>query len=375
VSRQLFIKVENDSRLIRRVYRLKLACIRRKDMNLGFLRPLTVLAASISLSLLAWGQGARPQTPAKNGGDFSDNIQSGDKVPAGVILVKGAWSSASDSVTPLPEGGNVANQVFSNQYFGMTYALPQDWIEKYKGPPPSDSGRYVLAQLSPGETFKGPARGTILITAQDMFFTPLPAANALELVNYSKDHLQADYQVEMPPTQTKIGGRSFTFFAYWSPVAQLHWYVLATEIRCHAVEFVLTSRDTKLLENLLLDLNTMKLSADASPTAGTGGGAAPVCLKDYAKDANVIARVDPVFTERKFNPVPVRIIISREGKVKHIHFLSAFPEQAKAITDALGKWKFRPYLKDGQTVEVETGLMFGHAPRPTISPARSAPTD
>jgi hypothetical protein len=119
----------------------------------------------------------------------------------------------------------------------------------------------------------------------------------------------------------------------------------------------------------------MKLSADASPTAGTGGGAAPVCLKDYAKDANVIARVDPVFTERKFNPVPVRIIISREGKVKHIHFLSAFPEQAKAITDALGKWKFRPYLKDGQTVEVETGLMFGHAPRPTTSPARSAPTD
>jgi len=346
---------------------------RRKKLRPRFSSSLLVLALSASLPV--WGQSAKPQSAPRNGGDFSDNIQSLDKVPTGVILVKGAWSSASDTVTPLPEGGSVVNQVFSNQYFAMTYTLPADWIEKYKGPPPSDSGRYVLAQFSPAETFKGPARGTILITAQDMFFTPLPTANALQLINFSKDHLQADYQVEIPPTQTKVAGRSFAFFAYWSPVAQLHWYVLATEIRCHTVEFVLTSRDTKLLESLLLDLNTMRLSAEASPMGGTGGGAVPICIKDYASDENVMARVDPVFTERRFNPVPVRIIIGREGKVKHIHFLSAFPEQAKAITDALEKWKFKPYLKDGHTVEVETGLMFGHAPHPAVSLAKNPPTE
>ena len=118
--------------------------------------------------------------------------------------MKGAWSSASDSVTPVPEGGSVTNNVFRDPYFGMTYALPKDWIEKYKGPPPSESGRYVLAQISPADTFKGPARGSILITAHDMFFTPLPATNAVELVNYSKDNLQADYKVELPPTPTTI---------------------------------------------------------------------------------------------------------------------------------------------------------------------------
>ena len=96
----------------------------------------------------------------KNGGDFSNNTQPLTKVPAGVILVKGAWSSASDSVTPVPEGGNVTNNVFRDQYFGMSYALPKDWTEKYKGPPPSDSGRYVLAQIRPADTFKGPARGS-----------------------------------------------------------------------------------------------------------------------------------------------------------------------------------------------------------------------
>jgi hypothetical protein len=326
-----------------------------------------ILAASLPLP----AQSAKPQTAPKNGGDFSNTIQPGAKVPEGVILVKGAWSSASDSVTPVPEGGNVNANVFSDQYFDMTYPLPSDWIEKYKGPPPSDSGRYVLLQLNPGDTFKGPARGTILFTAQDLFFTPLPASTALKLINYSKDHLQADYKIEMPPSPTRIAGRPFTFFAYWSPAAELHWYVFATEIRCHSVEIVLTSRDTKLLESLVLDLNKMKLPAE-SGAAGAGESAVPVCLKDYASDENVIARVDPIFTEHKFNAVPVRIIIDKEGKVKHIHFLSAFPDQAKLITDALGQWKFKPYRRDGQPVEVETGLMFGRGLRLPPSSATAA---
>jgi len=340
-------------------------------MRTRFLCSLLIL--TLFASLVSWGQAVKPQSIPQNGGDFSDNLQPVTKVPTGVILVKGAWSSASDSVTPLPEGGSVTNNVFINRYFGMSYTLPSDWTEKYKGPPPSESGRYVLAQLRPADTFKGSDRGSILITAQDMFFTPLPGTNALELINYTKDNLQADYTVEMPPTQTKIADRSFTFFAYWSPVARLHWYVLATQTRCHVVQIVLTSRDTKLLERLIFDVNKMKLPAEDSLTASTGG-AVPVCIKDYATDKNVIERVDPIFTEHRFNSVPVRIIINKEGEVKHIHFLSAFPDQAKAITDALLQWKFRRYLSNGQPAEVETGIMFGRALLPTTATAASATT-
>jgi hypothetical protein len=327
----------------------------------------SALLFALSASLAAWGQSSAPQTPPRNGGDFSATTQAITKVPPGVILVKGAWASASDSVTPLPESASVTNNVFSDPYFGMTYALPADWTEKYKGPPPSENGRYVLAQLSTASTYKGPAHGSILITAEDMFFTPLPVTNALDLINYSKDHLQSDYRVEMPPTQTTLARRSFTFWAYWSPVAQLHWYVLATQVRCHTVEIVLSSRDTKLLESLLLDMNRMRLPEEASATVAVGADAVPVCIKDYARDENVISRVDPIFTQHRFNPVPVRIIIDKEGKIKHIHFLSAFPDQEKAITDALLQWKFKRHLLNGRPVEVETGIMFGHAALPTTA--------
>ena len=67
-------------------------------------RPLRLLIAlAVSLPMLAWSQ---------NGGDFSNNLQPVTKVPEGVLLVKGAWSSASDSLTPLPEGGAVTIKNF-----------------------------------------------------------------------------------------------------------------------------------------------------------------------------------------------------------------------------------------------------------------------
>jgi hypothetical protein len=300
------------------------------------------------------------------------------KVPPNTILVRGAWASASDSVTPLPEGGSIADDIYSNGYFGLSYPLRADWYEKYKGPPPSDSGYYVLAEIRPADTFKGPNRGSIMIAAQDMFFSLTPGANAAELMKYSTDTLAPDYKVERQPTEVRIAGHPFVRFDYVAPAADLHWYVLATEIRCHMVQFILTSRDTQLLETLIRDMNKLKLPAEADPGSGTGGGEYPVCIKDYATETNVLSRVEPVLTEHRFNPIPVRIIIGKDGNVRHTHFISAFPEQAKAITDALSQWTFKPYLQNGQPVEVETGIMFGYSPQrkpPAASPAKTAATN
>jgi hypothetical protein len=336
-------------------------------MHPKFSRSLALVCFAISLT-------AHAQSSLQSGGDFSNNPQP-NALPSDVLLVKGAWSSASDSVTPVPEGGRVANNVFSNKYFGLTYALSPDWTEKYSGPPPSDSGYYVLAQIRPAGTSKGTSRGSILIAAQDLFFTLTPAGNALELIDYYKESLNADYKVEQPPTLVRIANHSFVRFDYGSPVAEFHWHILATQVRCHMVQFVFTSRDTQLVESLIQEMSKMTLPAEAGPISGRGGGEVPMCIKDYASGENVTARVDPVFAERRFNPVPVRIIIDKEGKVKHIHFLSAFPDQVKAVTDALFQWRFRPYLRDGKPVEVETGIMFGHAPRPATTPSTNAATE
>ena len=357
-----------------------------QSRSCGFLIVICLLA-----SFMAWGQSIQPvqdtpvqNTPAQNtpvqnapvqpgssmnGGDFSavTHPKPEEIVPKDTIIVKGAWSSASDATTPLPEAAALTNNVFTDQYFGITYALPPGWMQKFGPPPPSDTGKYVLAQLGRSGSFalgqSDGATGSIMFTAQDMFFTPLPIANARQSVNYSKNHLPEYYQVELKPTQTTVGGQPFMFFAYWSPDAELHWYVLATQIRCHTVEIVLMNHDPKTLEELVRDMsNKMKLPAEAGLTGGTGGGNVPVCIKDYAAGDSVLERVEPVLTQQRYNAIPVRIIIDKEGKVRHIHFLRAFPEQQKVISDALKQWRFRPYERNGQRFEVETGIMFGAAP-------------
>jgi hypothetical protein len=47
------------------------------------------------------------------------------------------------------------------------------------------------------------------------------------------------------------------------------------------------------------------------------------------------------------------------GRVKHIHLLSAFPDQSQAIIAALRTWRFKPYRVNGKAAAIETGMVFG----------------
>lgn len=322
---------------------------------------LTISILLLHLPLLAQEAPAPTVAP---GGDFADVNSLAKKVPTDVILVKGAVPSASDSSTPVPENGNISEKRYTNTYFGISYILPAGFTQKYLGPPPSESGYYVLTQLEPGKQFEAAAPGSILVSAQDLFFNRAPAEDALAMVKFRQQKLGPDFKIERQPTEVKVSGHSFIRFDYMSPVAELHWYTLTTQIRCHAVQFQFTSRDAELLESMIAAISKTKLFDDSN--------SAPVCIKNYAGGNNVLHKVDPVFGVRKFNPIPVRIVVDKYGKVKHVHVISAFPDQAKAITDALLQWEFRPYSKNGEPVEVETGIMFGSSPPPGKTKATAA---
>jgi hypothetical protein len=275
-----------------------------------------------------------------------------DDLAAGAILVKGAWASASDSVTALPEGGRLKGSEYSNDYFGFWYGASPSWIERFEGPPPSDGGYYVLAQLAPAPSRSAPG-AHLLIAAQDLFFSLSEANNALELLNNIKDHLDDGYEMERAPVAVQIANRAFVRFDYASPASGLHWHVLATDIRCHVVQFVFTGRSEPLMAHLIHDMNGMLLS--------TSDGTGPVCIKDYAASEYLIEREEPIYREPRFNSVPVRVIVDTQGRIRHIHFLNAYPDQAKSIADALSHWRFKPYLLNGQPTEVETGILFGRS--------------
>jgi len=110
------------------------------------------------------------------------------------------------------------------------------------------------------------------------------------------------------------------------------------QTRCHVVQIVLTSRDTKLLERLIFDVKQDEVARGGqSHSEHRRCGS---CLHQGLRHRQKRHRT--LLTQS--SPSTVQLCSGsdhyyKEGEVKHIHFLSAFPDQAKAITDALLQWE------------------------------------
>jgi len=253
------------------------------------------------------------------------------------------------SPMPVPEDGKVLSGIYVNDYFDLSYPLPEGWTEGLAGPDPSDAGYYVLSSFVP----RSEPNATILITAQDMFFASKPYGNVADMVS---DFRQAMSEVDgmtidREPAEVKVADRLFHRVDF-SGVG-LYRATFTTEIRCHAVSFNLTSGDPELLADLALGVD--KLSATRKRDSGAP---VPYCIENYAVPENLLRTAEPTPVGARFTPIPVRIIVDTEGGVKQIHVIRATDEQRKSIEDALRQWKFKPHRMNGRAVEIETGLVF-----------------
>ena len=52
--------------------------------------------------------------------------------------------------------------------------------------------------------------------------------------------------------------------------------------------------------------------------------------------------------------VVLRAMISREGAIENLQVLSGHPMLVRAAMDAVRQWRYRPYVLNGEPVEVET---------------------
>ena len=254
--------------------------------------------------------------------------------------------------TASPEQGVVTKGRYTNRYFDLSYLLPQQWTTGLTGPEPSETGYYVLSTLVPTDDLKG----TILIAAQDTFFT---TKSFSDVATAAVDFRQAMSQIpamtiDREPSEMRIADRD-VWRVDFSGVG-LYRAMFVTEIRCHLVSFNLTSREPELLPDLARSLDSLSY---ASGKRGAASASFPVCDKGYAAVENILQRVEPKDAPGpRFAPVPVRIIIDRDGMVKHIHVIHSSDEQRKSIEDALRQWRFKPPRVNGRAVEMETGLTF-----------------
>jgi hypothetical protein len=243
---------------------------------------------------------------------------------------------------PAPEDGSVSRGAYRNEYLGFVYPLPPDWVEDVPGPPPSATGYYALAAFKPRDSLAA----TLLIAAQDNFFGSRPMASAADFLDQLKRQLVPSISAE-PPLQTVIAGQPFAKLDYAG--AGLHHVALATEIRCHTVIFSLTSASMEHIGHLLASFDKITFTAKTSRR--------PICVAQYATDDHIIHRVEPAAAGPRFSSMPARIVIGADGTVEHVHPIGGLLEQAQSVRDALSRWRFKPYLLNGNPVTIETGLI------------------
>jgi periplasmic protein TonB len=73
----------------------------------------------------------------------------------------------------------------------------------------------------------------------------------------------------------------------------------------------------------------------------------------------VIHRVEPSYppiakTARVSGTVILQAVISKEGTIENLHVVSGHPLLTQAALDAVKQWRYRPYILNGDPVEVET---------------------
>jgi TonB-like protein len=251
-----------------------------------------------------------------------------------------------------PEEGKVVDGVFVSDYFNLAYRLPDGWTEGLAGPDPSQSGYYVLGTWKPKRDFAG----TVLVVAQDSFFAPDSSDDVKNIVADFRQVMSAvdGMTIDREPAPVNVGGRP-GYRIDFSGVG-LFRAMFAIEIRCHVVTFNLTSRDPDSLASLARSLDNL-----ASVRKEEMSDPVPECLKDYASD-NIVSRVEPDAVGAKAASIPVRMIVATDGSVKHVHVIRASAAQRRNIEEAVRQWKFKPFVKQGHPVEVETGVMFNLKP-------------
>ena len=258
-------------------------------------------------------------------------------------------SFAVTSAMPNPQDGKVAGGVYTNAYFDLSYPLPPGFAEGLAGPDPSHSGYYVLGSF----VAQAVSAGSILVSAQDTFFDKAHH-DLSEAASEMRDTMAQieGMSIDREPAEITIGRRPA-----WRPAWRidfngvgLYRAMIIAEMRCHLVSITLTAPDPQQREALARSLDHVSLAAGRDP---------PVCIRDYAGGDQLIRKVAPTDIAPSPIPIPARIIIGRDGAVRHVHVIRATDAQRKGIEQALRQWTFKPPTINGRAVEVETGLALG----------------
>jgi periplasmic protein TonB len=86
----------------------------------------------------------------------------------------------------------------------------------------------------------------------------------------------------------------------------------------------------------------------------------------HISEGNLVRKVQPVYpalarSARIQGVVVLEATISKQGAIENLRLLSGHPMLAPSAIDAVRQWRYKPYILNGQPVEVETQITVNFA--------------
>lgn len=99
----------------------------------------------------------------------------------------------------------------------------------------------------------------------------------------------------------------------------------------------------------------------ATPPPAPAVAAKPTFRTSQMLQGSLIRRVEPVYPAlariaRIQGMVVLAAVISKQGTIQHLQVLSGHPLLVNAALEAVSQWRYRPYVLNGDVIEVETQI-------------------
>ncbi len=128
---------------------------------------------------------------------------------------------------------------------------------------------------------------------------------------------------------------------------------------------IAAAKPTETADAPALSMNAIAPASEALPNLGPAAAATPVLqrlvVSQGVSRGLLVKEVPPVYPRtavemRIEGAVQLQATVAKTGSISEIKVLSGDKELARAAVDAVKQWKYKPYLLNGEPVDIQTQI-------------------
>jgi TonB family protein len=281
-----------------------------------------------------------------------------------------------------PSLGTFRDGIYSNDFFDFEYPLSRDWVreteamrKRLSAGAQSSPGMYVLlaAIHIPQQTAPLEADSSFVLWAVDG-----GGRNCSQYLNALADSLHSQKEAQEKGTVTPliIAGRDFERVDLDFRQSPSHRSFLCTQSKDYLLQWNIVGLSKTAVESFISTLNeigSMRHEVPAgSSSANSNAGATPnksqavgVRVAQGISQGLIVKKVTPIYPQQaKYahiqGSVVMSVVINKSGDVTDLEVVDGPIELAVSAVNAVRQWKYRPYILNGEPVEVDTHITVNY---------------